>query len=164
MAEVSFEAIYERYAQDVFRFALYLSGNRAQAEDLAAETFSRAWTARDRIEVGSVKAYLLMIARNLYIDVTRRQREVPLAPACDPRATGTDPEAAAMARGEWATVLRALRAMPEEERSILLMASIGCVPYDAIGVAFGISTAAVKVRVHRARIKLNAARFSKERL
>jgi RNA polymerase sigma-70 factor (ECF subfamily) len=162
MAELSFDVIYERYAHDVFRFALYLSGNRAQAEDLAAETFARAWTARDRIEVGSIKAYLLMVARNLYIDAARRQREVPFAAGCDAHAAGPDPESVALAQGEWEIVLRALRAMPEEERSILLMASIGGVAYDAIGVAFGISTAAVKVRVHRARVKLNAARFGKD--
>jgi RNA polymerase sigma-70 factor (ECF subfamily) len=163
MADLTFDAIYEQYAQDVFRFALYLSGNRAQAEDLAAETFSRAWVARDRIDVGTVKAYLLMIARNLYIDLTRRRRDIPLAAEYDPQAAGADPESAAMARSEWEAVLRALRAMPEEERSILLMATIGGVAYDAIAVAFGISTTAVKVRVHRARVKLNAARFSKER-
>jgi RNA polymerase sigma-70 factor (ECF subfamily) len=163
MAELTFDAIYEQYAPDVFRFALYLSGNRTQAEDLAAETFARAWIAQDRINVGSVKAYLLTIARNLYIDFTRRQRDVPLPAEYDPQAAGPNPETVAMARSEWDAVLRALRAMPEEERSILLMASVGGVPYDAIAVAFGISTAAVKVRVHRARIKLNAARFSQER-
>jgi hypothetical protein len=40
--------VYERYARDVYRFALYLSGNRALAEDIASETFARAWIARDR--------------------------------------------------------------------------------------------------------------------
>jgi RNA polymerase sigma factor (sigma-70 family) len=65
-------AVYDRYAKDVYRFALYLSGNRAQAEDITSETFARAWGARDQIRVGTVKAYLLMIARNLYRDGQRR--------------------------------------------------------------------------------------------
>jgi DNA-directed RNA polymerase specialized sigma24 family protein len=42
-----FEALYQRYAADVFRFALYLCGNRAEAEDIASETFVRVWTVRD---------------------------------------------------------------------------------------------------------------------
>jgi DNA-directed RNA polymerase specialized sigma24 family protein len=37
-----FEALYGRYAADVFRFALFLSGNRADAEDITSETFVRA--------------------------------------------------------------------------------------------------------------------------
>lgn len=58
--------VYGRYARDVYRFALYLSGNRAQAEDITSETFARAWIGRGQIRVGTVKAYLLMIARNLH--------------------------------------------------------------------------------------------------
>ena len=39
-----FERLYEAYARDVYRFALYLSGSPAQAEDIASETFVRVWT------------------------------------------------------------------------------------------------------------------------
>ena len=56
---MDFADLYTRYADSVFRFAYYLCGNRALAEDIAAETFARALTVRDRIEPGSVKAYLL---------------------------------------------------------------------------------------------------------
>jgi DNA-directed RNA polymerase specialized sigma24 family protein len=59
-------------------------------------------------------------------------------------------------------VLAALRTLPEAERSVLLMATLGDVPHEAIAVAFGITPAAVKVRVYRARLKLNAARLAKE--
>ena len=162
MGDVTFAAIYEQYAQDVYRFALYLSGNPSLAEDLAAETFSRAWVAWDRIRVGTVKAYLLMITRNLYRDLLRQRPEVPLDDTWSPADIAPDPESVAVARSELDAVLVALRSLPEGERSVLLMATVGNVPYDAIAVAFGISPAAVKVRVHRARVKLNAARFTKE--
>src|SRR4030095_10465302 len=76
--EPDFAALYERYARDVYRFSLYLSGDFALAEDLTAETFARAWAAHERIRVGSVKAYLLMIARNLYRDAMRRRADVSL--------------------------------------------------------------------------------------
>jgi len=162
MGDVTFAAIYAQYAQEVYRFALYLSGSESLAQDLAAETFSRAWVAWDRIRVGTVKAYLLMITRNLYRDLLRKRPEVPLDEAWSPADTAPDPESAAVARSELDAVLVALRALPESERSVLLMATVSGVAYDAIAVAFGITPAAVKVRVHRARVKLNAARFGKE--
>ena len=68
-----FPTLYKKYAPDVFRFALYLSGDRGQAEDITSETFVRAWTSRERIEVATVKAYLFTIARNLFLQGLRRK-------------------------------------------------------------------------------------------
>ena len=48
-----FGDLYRHHAQDVFRFALYLSGNHAEAEDLTAETFVRAWTAPEPIRMAT---------------------------------------------------------------------------------------------------------------
>jgi RNA polymerase sigma-70 factor, ECF subfamily len=162
MADLTFAEIYDQYVQDVYRFALYLSGDRATAEDLSAETFARAWSARDRVRVGTVKAYLLTITRNLYRDALRKRPEVPLQDEWLVPDGGADPEAIAAGRSELRAVLQRLRGLPEVERSILLMATVGEVPYDAIAVAYGLSVPAVKVRVHRARVKLNAARSMKE--
>src|SRR5258707_15661166 len=58
--------IYQRHAADVFRYALFLCGNRAQAEDITSETFVRLWTAPGEIRVTTVKAYLFTIARHLW--------------------------------------------------------------------------------------------------
>ena len=45
----AFNTLYKKYAADVFRFALYLSGDRSQAEDITSETFVRAWTSPEPI-------------------------------------------------------------------------------------------------------------------
>ena len=96
---MDFGAIYERYGRDVLRFALYLSGNRGDAEEIAAETFVRAWVATGEIRVETLKAYLFSIARNLYIERYRRRgREGALPPDVRDRAPG--PEAAASSRSE----------------------------------------------------------------
>ena len=47
MAE--FRDIYQRYVQNVYRFALYLSGNQALAEDITSETFARLWTSDEKM-------------------------------------------------------------------------------------------------------------------
>jgi len=86
-----FRDLYERYYRDVFRFALFLTGDVARAEDLTADTFVRAWTARDRIRQETVRAYLLTIARNLYRDSLRATRlHVVLDDRLPDRAPGVD--------------------------------------------------------------------------
>src|SRR5262245_48494137 len=161
--EPDFAAFYERHARDVYRFSLCLSGDFALAEDLTAETFARAWVARERIRVGSVKAYLLMIARNLYRDATRRTNESRLPEDFDVADRAPGPEAAAQARDELQRVLWALGKIPEHEREVLLMATVEGLSHQAIALALDLSVEAVKVRVHRARVRLNAVRAEMEK-
>ena len=70
----SFREVYERHYRAVYQMALFLTGAPDQAEDLAADTFVRAWMARDRLQFATVRAYLLTITRNLYRDRLRAAR------------------------------------------------------------------------------------------
>jgi RNA polymerase sigma-70 factor, ECF subfamily len=157
MEPVEFGQLYERYAADVLRFALYLTGSRAEAEDITSETFVRAWTASDPIRVGTVKAYLFMIARNLHLDWRRREaRRGEMAHEPIDPAPGPDEQSAG--RSELRTVIAALQQLPEIDRAALLMRTLDDLPYEAIAAALGLSTVAVRVKVHRARLKLAALR------
>ena len=98
MDELDFSSVYARHAGDVYRFALYLSGSIQTAEDVTAETFARAWTARGRIRMGSVKAYLLVIARNLCHDAHRAPTHQALPEGHDPPDHTADQERSALAR------------------------------------------------------------------
>jgi RNA polymerase sigma-70 factor (ECF subfamily) len=162
MDKADFHALYERYARDVYRFALYLSGHRAQAEDIAAETFSRAWTATDDIRTETVKAYLFAIARNL---VRERHRESRRAADLtgEPRAPGPDPSARTETRMELEAVLRALQLLPESDRAALLMRAQDEMSHEEIAAALGLSVAAVRVKIHRARLKLCELKIGEER-
>lgn len=162
MDDVDFSSIYERHAGDVYRFALYLSGDVHTAEDVTAETFARAWTVRGRIEVSTVKAYVMMIARNLCRDVHRRPPHQNLPQDHDPPDRAADQERSEDARQAWRQVVRDLGTLAEVDRSILLMASLDDMNYRAIGEAVGLSETAVKVRIHRARVQLNAIRRDRE--
>lgn len=161
MDAIDFATLYERYAKDVLRFAVYLTGNRADAEDIAAETFARAWMARGEIRVGTVKAYLLMIARNLWLERARsRKRTAPLQ--TDVRDTDAGPEAAAVARNRLRAVMAAMSSLPELDRSALLMRACGELSYEAIGAALGIPVGSARVKVHRARLRLRLASLAFE--
>ncbi len=143
MDEPDFAAVYRRFAPDVYRFAVYLSGNFAPAEDLTAETFARAWTARDRIRVGSVKAYLLMITRNLHLDQGRRRSEVSLPENLDVADATAGPEAATQARHQLRRVLTALGELTDADREVLVLATVEGLPHRAIAQAVGLSVDAV---------------------
>lgn len=148
-----FENLYRRYAPGVFRVAFYLCGDRAEAEDIASETFVRVWTARDNLRLSTVKAYLFTIARNLHREgMRRRARRADLDERLPDRSPG--PHVQAEGRADLETVLAALQLLPEADRAALLMRAQDALPYEDIAVALGLSVPAVKVKVHRARLRL----------
>ena len=152
-----FESLYRRYAADVQRFALYLCGDRAMAEDITSETFVRAWNASGEIRAATAKAYLFTIARNLYLEGLRRTgrqaaRHTELDENLpDPAAR---PDAAATGKSELERVMAALRELPEVDRTVLLLRAQEEWSYEEIAEATGLSLAAVKVKIHRARVRL----------
>lgn len=152
-----FEALYQKYAQDVFRFAFFLSGNRADAEDIASETFVRAWNAAGGIRQSTVKAYLLVIARNCYLQGLRRSgRHSALdEDFADPRQA---PHESAEQRAELEQVMRDLQQLPEVDRTALLLSAAEEMSYEQIAETLGLSLGAVKTKIHRARLKLEQAR------
>ena len=150
---IDFSSVYERYAPDVYRFALYLCGDAALAEDIAAETFVRAWVTPAEIRTATVKSYLFAIARNLYRASLEQQSHQAHLPADQPDPA-PGPEASADARLELNAALQALQALPEIDRAALLMHVQDDMSYAEIGGALDLSVAAVKVKVHRARLKL----------
>lgn len=153
---VDFAALYRDHASHVHRFALYLSGDPSLAEDLVSEAFVRVWTAKDRVDLTTVRGYLFAITRNLFLEESRRmRRRTPLDEEM-PAAHG-DPDGRVSAQESLKVVLAALATLPETDRAALLMRADEELPYDDIAAALGISIAAARVKVHRARLKLAEA-------
>jgi RNA polymerase sigma-70 factor (ECF subfamily) len=149
----SFGDLYRKHAADVFRFALYLSGNRAEAEDITSETFVRAWTAPKPIRMATVKGYLFTIARNLFLQGRRTaRRHVELSDELKDPAAGV--HVRVELDSELALALVALQQVPEVDRAALLMRAEDEMSYDEIARALGISLTSVKVKIHRARLTL----------
>jgi RNA polymerase sigma factor (sigma-70 family) len=160
---VEFSDLYRRYARDVYRFALFLSGNPAVADDLTAETFARALATREDIRVDTVKAYLLTIARNLYRDLRRHEgRLIPLPDGFDRGDPAPGPDAATHDRLELAAALTAMQQLTPGDREALILACDRDLPYERIAAILQCSIPAVKVRVHRARARLKSI-LSEER-
>jgi RNA polymerase sigma-70 factor (ECF subfamily) len=149
----SFTSLYKRYSKDVYRFALYLSGERSEAEDITAETFARVWSATEPIVMATVKGYLFTIARHLFLKGLRsRSKRVALPEDLHDPQAGPDIRAANCAQLQ--AVIVALQQIPEASRSALLMHAVDGMTYEEIARVIGISLPAVKIKIHRARLAL----------
>jgi RNA polymerase sigma-70 factor (ECF subfamily) len=151
------ENLYERYAGDVRRFALYLCGDVVMADEITSDTFVRAWMAGDRIRQPTVKSYLFTIARNAYTDLLRRSaRHTQLDENMPDTRISTQTQMEVSA--EVHAVLAALQQLPEMDRTVLLMRALDEMPYEEIAETLGIPVVTAKVKVHRARLKLMQTR------
>lgn len=156
----SFAELYGNHAREVYRFALYLSGDRALAEDIVSDTFLRAWDSGAEIRTETVRGYLFTIARNVFLHHRRRAR---LEDPIEERHV-VDPQAGREA--EWKDELRAtlaaLQTLPEIDRTALLLRAQEGMPYAEIARVLGLSLASTKVRIHRARLHLAERRKGAE--
>jgi RNA polymerase sigma-70 factor (ECF subfamily) len=141
----------------VHRFALFLCGDASLADDITSEAFVRAWTARGKIREATVKAYLFTIARNLYRDHLRRNNRLAELEESIP---DSNPGLAVRTehKAELATVMAALKKLSEVDRAALLMRAQEEMSYEEIAQALNLPVTTVKVKVHRARLKLMQAR------
>ena len=162
MNQTTFHDLYVRYAPDVYRFALWLSGNPAEADDITSETFVRAWAGRSKIRTETVKAYLFTIARNLFLQQQRQQkRQVGLEQATQIAASQW-PAKTVEQRQDWEQMVQLLQSLSESDRVALILRAQYEMPYDEIARVLGISLSAAKVKVHRAKLKLTAVRAAEE--
>jgi len=158
---LNFEDLYESYATEIYRFAFYLAGDSAEAEDVTSETFVRAWVRRSTIRTETLKAYLFTIARNVYLERKRkRKRQVALEDVHVDPAPG--PDVVVESQLELSRVLKVLQTLPEIDRATFIMRVQHELPYAEIARALGLTLTAAKVKVHRVRKKLLAIRAERE--
>jgi RNA polymerase sigma-70 factor (ECF subfamily) len=151
------ESLYKRYAPDVRRFVLFLSGDPVMADEITSDTFVSAWLARERIRQPTVKSYLFAIARNLYRDMQRRrERHAELDEhMIDERISAqTHMEQTTEVR----TVLAALQQLPEIDRTALLMRALDEMPYEEIAETLEMPVGTARLKVYRTRLKLMQTR------
>ena len=160
MKMISFHDLYTQYANDVYRFAFYLSGDEAQAADITAETFVRILTTNAPLVSATVKGYLLTTARNLHIENLRRGHKLTsLSPELPDLRSPL--EELVSQRTELDAVRFYLQNFPELDRTALFLRADGFT-YDEIAKTLNISLASAKVKVHRLRLKLAEWRITRE--
>jgi RNA polymerase sigma factor (sigma-70 family) len=143
---VLFEDVYDRHLWDVYRYALLLTGDRDDAEDVASETFARAlraWRAGREPE-GPVLPWLLVIARNIATDRWRRAKRL-LARS----AESTSPsDTARLEASLW--LQSVVTILPVRQREVIALRYHHDLSDAQIGTVMGLSESGVRSLVARA--------------
>ncbi|MGC8947366.1 MAG: sigma-70 family RNA polymerase sigma factor, partial [Anaerolineae bacterium] len=156
----AFAQLFTRYEGRIFGYVYRMVGDRAWAEDLTQEAFSRAHQHLGRLGPPyDFKSWLYRIAGNLALDGLRRfQREVPLpdwdsgTPEPVDTRPSVDPEQQARQAELRAAVWRTLHRLPDAYRQALLLRELEGLSYQEMASIMGISLDNVRVLLHRARL------------
>jgi RNA polymerase sigma-70 factor, ECF subfamily len=159
----------------MYRVALRLTRNRAEAEDIVQEAFLRAFRSFDRFNPGTnCRAWLFTILRNVFLNQIRSQgREVPEADLGDrvtaetaghPRGIGGNPEEELLQTVLHGDVDRALKALPLAFREAVVLVDLEGLSYREVAEVLGCPVGTVMSRLSRGRGLLRQAlgRFGRE--
>ena len=144
----------------LYRVALRLAGNAADADDLVQETMLKAYRAWDQYQKGTnAKGWLLTILRNAFINEYRRKTRHPETVDVDtvePFAVfediqEDDPQGAFFDRIVDDEVLRAIDGLPETFRETVVLSDVEGMSYQEIAKILGVPVGTVKSRLFRAR-------------
>ena len=154
MQEISFRDDILPLKDKLFRVALRITLDRAEAEDIVQDILIRVWEKRaEWAEIDSIEAYCLTLTRNLAIDRSRKMeaQNVELTPETQERPDALTPEKKMEQDEQIRIVHRLINELPEKQRTILQLRDIEGKSYKEVADVLGITEEQVKVNLFRAR-------------
>ena len=141
----------------LFRLALRITFDRAEAEDIVQETMIRVWNKRDEWNgLESVEAYCLTVARNLAIDRSEKKdsQTVELTIEAEQTPDASSPYDRLVNKDRLKLVHRLVGELPEKQRLIMQLRDVEGKSYKEIAAALRLTEEQVKVNLFRARQKV----------
>lgn len=154
------------HADALYSYALRLTHNRSDAEDLVQDALLKAFDALDRLPEGSnYKGWLFTILRNTWLSRMRRSGRIEFSPSPPDRADHRPSPLGAMENGKAGrpkdrfddVVLSALAELPEVQRSAVILCDVEKMPYQDIARVLGCPIGTVRSRIFHARRALRGA-------
>lgn len=142
----------------LFRLALRITLDKAEAEDVVQDTMIKVWNRRDTWErIDSMEAFCMTICRNIALDKVKAaakrniaiddtEANIPLTPSHE-----ATPEEQAVTRDRMNTVIRIMNSLPEKQRSAMHLRDFEAKSYKEIAEILNISEEQVKINIFRAR-------------
>jgi len=157
MKNISFRNDVLPLKNELYRLALRITLNHAEAEDVVQETMMKVWNRREHWnQIDSIEAFCLTICRNLALDKMKRMenQNQSLSEEDHNLADGSyasNPEEQALQRDRIRLVRQLIEKLPEKQRSAMQLRDIEGKSYKEIALIMGISEEQVKVNIFRAR-------------
>ena len=156
MKTISFQSDILPLKNELYRMALRITMNAADAEDVVQETMMKVWNRRDQWnQIESIEAFCLTICRNLSLDKVRRMdnQTQSLDAAYDPKDQGvaSNPEEQAIQSDRVRLVRQMINLLPEKQRSCMQLRDMEGKSYKDIATVLDITEEQVKVNIFRAR-------------
>ncbi len=162
MRIITFQADVLPLKNILFRLALRITQNRADAEDVVQETMMKVWNRRGEWQqIENMEAFCLTVCRNVSLDKLRRMDRQVLSLEDTPTEAGgydpidhshsANPEQQAVQRDRLQQVRRIISQLPEKQRSCMQLRDIEGKSYRDIATILGITEQQVKVNIFRAR-------------
>ncbi len=150
-----FEALTRAHTGDLYRFAYWLCGQDALAQDLVQETMLRAWKNLEALrEAEAAKPWLLTILRREHARLHERRQldTVELNDGIPEQAAWASPER----HGDATELREAMSKLPYKYREPLLLQVLGGLTCDEIAAELGLQSGAVMTQLFRARQQLKS--------
>ena len=154
---------------ELYRLALRITLNPAEAEDVVQETMIKIWNKRDQWdEIESIEAFCLTICRNLALDKMRKtegqnQSLDEVVHDAPDRSYSSNPEEQAMQQDRIALIHRLIGQLPEKQRSAMQLRDFEGKSYKEIAAIMDISEEQVKINIFRARQAIRQKYFETEK-
>ncbi len=157
----AFAALVDRHSAQLFRLAMWWSGNRADAEDVVQETFAGAFKGAAAFSGrSSVKTWLTRILMRQAAKIKARQRLRGQTLSLDVSNEGSHSGNGQFATGATTQVdqridLQAMiQTLPEEHREVIVLREVQGLSYEEMAQVLGIPVGTVESRLFRARAGL----------
>lgn len=151
MKEIDFRLDLLPHKNRLFRLAMGILLDSAEAEDTVEDTLIRAWEESRTTAIDNVAAYLTTVCRHLALDRAqlRSAQTVELTPEHD-RAEEDD----SLTHERYVHTLRLIQSLTEPQRSCILLRDVEGLSYQEIADALQLTLEQVKVNIHRGRAKV----------
>ncbi len=157
MKKISFRNDILPLKNELYRLALRITLNPAEAEDVVQETMIKVWNRRDQWdEIDSIEAFCLTICRNLSLDKMKKMTNLSQSLSEGEHDTpdhsySSNPEEQAVQQDRITLVRRLISELPEKQRSVMQLRDFEGKSYKEIADIMAISEEQVKVNIFRAR-------------
>lgn len=162
----TWDEVATKYGRKIYTIAYRLTGNEEEAKDLTQDVFIRVYRNLDKYSPGTFEGWLYRVTKNLFLDRVRRRRRVTLEQLPEeewrqPEDEGPGPEERleqGLLRGD---IEAALRTLPPDFRTAVVLCDVQGLSYEEIAEATGWPLGTVRSRIHRGR-KLLRDRLTRE--